>query len=107
MKESEEAKIESNDTKSTSPPKDTSLPENNLLNREPKRYKVKSKTEQITLENEEANEPVKPDVKKIINTTSNNKTASDNDADTNANNSTGLGVGMSIQERLLYKKFFS
>jgi hypothetical protein len=115
MKENDEVKVDPTDTK-LSPSnliKDTALSENNLLNREPKRYKVKSKTELITLENEEAsNEPVKQETKKLINitassttTTSTNNTTgaskalSDNDVDNNANNSTGLGVGMSIQER--------
>ncbi len=96
MKESDEAKVESNENK---PIKETSLTENNLLNREPKRYKVKSKTELITLEKEEENEPEKIETKKQIITTSNNKPLSDNDVENNVNSSSGLGVGMSIQER--------
>jgi len=117
MKENDEAKVESTDTKSSPSNliKDAALSENNLLNREPKRYKVKSKTELITLENEEASqEPVKQETKKHINitasstattttnttnTTGASKALSDNDVDNNANNSTGLGIGMSIQER--------
>ena len=114
MKENDEAKVESTDTKSSPSNliKDAALSENNLLNREPKRYKVKSKTELITLENEEASqEPVKLETKKQINitasstattttnTTGASKALSDNDVDNNANNSTGLGIGMSIQER--------
>ena len=96
MKESDEAKVESNENK---PTKETTLTENNMLNREPKRYKVKSKTELITLEKEEENEPEKIETKKQMNTTSNNKQSSDNDVENNVNNSSGLGVGMSIQER--------
>lgn len=96
MKENDEAKVESNENKST---KETTLTENNLLNREPKRYKVKSKTELITLEKEEENEPEKIETKKQMITTSNNKPLSDNDVENNVNSSSGLGVGMSIQER--------
>ena len=81
----------------------------NLSNREPKRYKIKSKTEFIpvnnTSNNNEENTETPPSqqetnatVVKRISTIKPTSTTSDNDQETGAN--VNLGVGMSIQERL-------
>jgi len=101
MKENEETKVE---TAEKTFSKEVNIETSS--NREPKRYKEKSKTESITLDNEEVSDVVvvaPQEAAKSSTVKTTNKSTSDNDADNNnsASNSTGLGVGMSIQERLV------
>ena len=98
MKDNEEAKVDTSTDKTSLFNKEAN--NGNLSNREPKRYKVKSKTELITLDNEETNQGAHQEASNISIKKNINKNSSDNDADNNnASSTANLGVGMSIQER--------